>query len=86
MAELTRPVAQKQRGQHDVLAWLARRNHGYYVLGYLVLLILAVWTLFPVYWQLVTSLRSDVDLFSPTVTLIPRVLTADHYEKILGPS
>lgn len=86
MAELTRPVAQKQRGQNDVLAWLARRNHGYYILGYLVLLILAVWTLFPVYWQLVTSLRSDVDLFSPTVTLIPRVLTADHYEKILGPS
>jgi multiple sugar transport system permease protein len=49
-----------------------------------MLAILALWTIFPFYWQLATSLRSDVDLYSPTVSLVPKALTADHYAKVFG--
>lgn len=86
MAEAVRPIERAQPSERRISAWLVYRNRGYYLVGYLVLLALALWTLFPVYWQIATSLRADVDLFSPTVTLVPRVLTGEHYEKILGPS
>ncbi len=78
MAEVARRIERARPSERSLLVWLARRNRGYYLIGYLVLLVLAVWTLFPVYWQLATSLRADVDLFSPTVTLLPRVLTGEH--------
>lgn len=86
MAEAAGPLERVRPAERSLGLWLARRNRGYYIIGYAVLLFLALWTLFPVYWQLATSLRSDVDLFSSTVTLIPRIITTEHYEKILGPS
>jgi ABC-type glycerol-3-phosphate transport system permease component len=86
MAEAIRPVESSRPGERGLILWLTQQNRAYYLVGYLLLLALALWTLFPVYWQLATSLRADVDLFSPTVTLVPRVLTGEHYEKILGPS
>jgi ABC-type glycerol-3-phosphate transport system permease component len=86
MAEAIRPVESSRPGERGLILWLTQKNRAYYLVGYLLLLALALWTLFPVYWQLATSLRADVDLFSPTVTLVPRVLTGEHYEKILGPS
>jgi multiple sugar transport system permease protein len=63
---------------------LPRRNRGWYLAAYVMLAILALWTIFPFYWQLATSLRSDVDLYSPTVSLVPKALTADHYAKVFG--
>jgi len=86
MPETVRPIERTRPSERRLVAWLVYRNRGYYLIGYLALVALALWTLFPVYWQLATSLRADVDLFSPTVTLLPRVLTPEHYEKILGPS
>lgn len=86
MAEVAGPIERIRPAERNLRWWLVHRNRGYYALGYAALLILSVWTLFPVYWQLATSVRSDVDLFSSTVTLIPRILTFEHYEKILGPS
>src|SRR5262249_19567840 len=41
---------------------------------------------FPFYWQIATSLRSDVDLYSATVALFPKALTLDHYLKIFAPA
>ena len=67
-------------------SWLSTKNRGYYLAGYVLLGILGVWTIFPFYWQLATSLRSDVDLYSPTVSLIPSTLTLDHYAKVFAPS
>jgi ABC-type glycerol-3-phosphate transport system permease component len=70
-----------------VYSWLATKNRGYFLAGYAVLLVLALWTAFPFYWQIATSLRADVDLYTPVVTLIPRQVTLEHYQKVLfGPT
>ena len=41
------------------------------------------WTVFPFYWQLATSLRSDADLYTPVIALIPQAWTLDHYYQVL---
>lgn len=69
-----------------VWSWLATKNRGYFLAGYLLLAVLGIWTIFPFYWQLATSLRSDVDLYTPVVSLIPRTLTLEHYGKVFGPN
>src|SRR6266536_6692885 len=66
-----------------VYSWLAQKNRGYYLAGYAILTTLGLWTAFPVYWQIATSLRSDADLYSPVVGLIPRAWTLDHYYNVL---
>jgi multiple sugar transport system permease protein len=67
-------------------SWIARKNRGWYLLAYLGLAVLSLWTILPFYWQVATSLRSDVDLYSPTVSLIPRTVTLEHYQQVFGPS
>lgn len=70
-----------------VVSWLAKKNRGYYLLGYALLFVLGWWTAFPFYWQLATSVRADVDLYSPVVSLIPSSITFEHYNKVLfGPT
>ena len=69
-----------------VWTWLATKNRGYYLAGYLLLATLGIWTIFPVYWQLATSVRADVDLYTSVVSLIPTNLTPDHFAKVLAPS
>jgi multiple sugar transport system permease protein len=65
--------------------WLTRKNRGWYVLAYVLLAVLSLWTIFPFYWQLATSLRRDVDLYSSSLALIPTSLTIEHYARVLGP-
>ena len=67
----------------SVWSWLATKNRGYYLAGYVILVLLGLWTAFPVYWQLATSLRSDADLYTPVVALIPRAWTLEHYYNVL---
>jgi len=66
-----------------VISWLNRKNRGYYLAGYLILFVLGAWTAFPFYWQIATSLRLDVDLYTAVVAVIPRSLTLEHYDKVL---
>jgi ABC-type glycerol-3-phosphate transport system permease component len=66
-----------------VYSYLAQKNRGYYLAGYAVLIVLGLWTSFPIYWQLATSVRSDADLYTPVVALIPRAWTLDHYYNVL---
>ena len=67
------------------VAWLARKNIGWYVLAYVLLALLSIWTVFPFYWQLATSFRHDVDLYSSSLALIPTALTLDHYARVFAP-
>src|SRR5437868_15301243 len=67
------------------VSWLARKNFGWYALAYVLLASLSIWTIFPFYWQLATSLRRDVDLYSTSLALIPTALTLDHYARVFGP-
>src|SRR3954454_3161534 len=66
-----------------VFSWLNQKNRGYYLAGYLLLFVLGFWSFFPFYWQLATSFRLDVDLYTPVVAVIPHVFTLDHYNKVL---
>jgi len=88
VAQLTRTsVARPAAPERSipVLGWLARKNRGYLLAGYLILAVLSIWTIFPFYWQVATSLRSDVDLYSSTVALVPQKLTLEHYVKVFSP-
>ena len=38
------------------------------------------------YWQLATSLRKDVDLYSASLALIPTALTVEHYARVFAPN
>ncbi|MCC6179674.1 MAG: carbohydrate ABC transporter permease [Chloroflexi bacterium] len=67
-----------------VLTWLSQKNRGYFLAGYALLAIFGIWTIFPVYWQIATSLRLDADLYTPQVSLIPHVFTLAHYGKVLN--
>src|SRR3954454_3128554 len=66
-----------------VYSYLAQKNRGYYLAGYSILIFMGLWTAFPVYWQIATSVRSDADLYTPVVGLIPRAWTMDHYYNVL---
>ena len=37
--------------------WLSHRDRGWYILGYVLLVIIGLWTIFPFYWQLATSVQ-----------------------------
>lgn len=68
------------------LAWLTQKNRGWYFVAYVLLVLLTVWTLFPFYWQVVTSFRSDVDTYAKDISLVPVNVTLDHYKTVLfGP-
>jgi ABC-type glycerol-3-phosphate transport system permease component len=86
MAE-TASVAPAPRARStSVGAWLARKNRGWYIVAYVLLVVLAIWTLFPFYWQVVTSLRSDASTYSKEISLVPDNITFDNYIAVLtGP-
>lgn len=82
MAELTRPVALPAERSLPVIGWLARKNRGWYLLGYVLLVLITLWTIFPFYWQLATSLRSDADTYAKEIAIIPTRITFEHYVSI----
>ncbi|MGI9148842.1 MAG: carbohydrate ABC transporter permease [Chloroflexota bacterium] len=87
MAVITRaarPASATTRSARRV-SWLARKNSGWYVLAYVLLAVLSIWTIFPFYWQLATSFRHDVDLYSTSLALVPTTLTLEHYARVFAP-
>jgi multiple sugar transport system permease protein len=48
--------------------------------GYAVLLVLVVWTLGPLYWMVVTSLKTNSEIYGTTATLWPRRPTLANYD------
>lgn len=49
----------------------------------LFLLIFSVIVIFPIAWTVITSLKTDVQMFSIPPKLIPNPITGKHYEEIL---
>jgi multiple sugar transport system permease protein len=84
LTRTARSAAATTRSSRRV-SWLARKNFGWYALAYVLLALLSIWTIFPFYWQLATSLRQDVDLYSSHLALIPTALTLDHYTRVFAP-
>ena len=63
-----------------------RRGRGALLLRTLVALVVAVVTLFPLYWMVVVALTSRSDLLGGTLRLIPASITFDNFAKVLDRS
>ena len=50
------------------------------VVGGVVLCVLIVWTLAPIYWMVVTSLKLNAEIYGEHVTLWPKNPTLDNYD------
>ncbi len=59
----------------------AKRLHN--ILLYCGLALFLFWSLAPVYWVLVTSLKGGNEIFANPPTLIPEVFTLDNYREVL---
>ncbi len=51
---------------------------------YLLVGVIVVYILFPFYWAVVSSLKTDKELFQPGVTYWPENLTFENYSKVLS--
>ncbi len=51
----------------------------YFWLGSFALIVLMFWTLAPLYWMIVTSLKDQSEIYGPGVTLWPTSPTLDNY-------
>lgn len=49
------------------------------IVSTLVLLCLMVWTMAPLYWMVVTSLKSNTEIYGSAATLWPKTVTFDNY-------
>jgi multiple sugar transport system permease protein len=63
--------------------WWSKDNHGWLLLGYLVLLVAVVWTILPLYWVLISSVKSDAEFYSLSNVLWPSAVTLQHYIDIM---
>ena len=52
--------------------------------GGVVLFVLIIWTLAPIYWMVVTSLKLNAEIYGEHVTLWPRNPTLDNYDVLFG--
>jgi multiple sugar transport system permease protein len=65
----------------------SQRGHGFptgKVIAWLVVIALALLTLFPFYWALRTALSTQRDLLSDPATLLPANFTWDNFRSVLG--
>ncbi len=46
--------------------------------------IMVLWSLFPIYWMLSTSLKTDLDVIKKPTDIWPREVTLEHYRQILN--
>jgi len=66
-----------------MIAWINRKNRGWYLLAYLLLALLVFWSVFPIYWMLVTSVKTQAEMYSKTAVLWPTVATLRNYDEVL---
>ena len=66
--------------------WLAHHNRGWLLAGYLVLLIAVVWTVLPLYWVSISSIKSDADFYKMQDVLWPSSFTLQHFSEIVNSS
>jgi multiple sugar transport system permease protein len=62
---------------------MARNKMWTLIVTIAVMAVLLVWTLFPFYWMLVTSIKENSEIYSPVVQLIPRTFTLVHWNDLI---
>lgn len=63
-----------------------RRNRARTVLIATLQGILALWTIFPFYWMLATSLKPNREIYGATARLIPSAVTLQHWRELFTQS
>jgi multiple sugar transport system permease protein len=82
MAQTTQAISVAPERSIPIITWLSRKNRGWYLVAYILLVLLTIWTLFPFYWQVATSLRSDASTYAKEISLIPTEITFEHYRTV----
>jgi multiple sugar transport system permease protein len=86
MAQTTQAISVAPERSIPIITWLSRKNRGWYLVAYILLVLLTIWTLFPFYWQVATSLRSDASTYAKEISLIPTEITFEHYRTVFTSS
>jgi multiple sugar transport system permease protein len=86
MAQTTRAISVAPERSIPIITWLSRKNRGWYLVAYILLVLLTIWTLFPFYWQVATSLRSDASTYAKEISLFPTEITFEHYRTVFTSS
>src|SRR5262249_49097592 len=76
---LTRPVSRSRRLRKSRFGRILFRAP-----FYLLILVIAVYTLFPFYWVVRSSFTPEVNLFQTPIQYIPQHPTLDNYREVLS--
>jgi multiple sugar transport system permease protein len=60
-----------------------RRSKTKLLITVLVLAVLLVWTVFPFYWMIVTSIKTNDEIYGPVAALVPTTFTTVHWQELL---
>src|SRR5712692_2333539 len=69
-----------------VVSYLARKNRGWLLLGYVLLLVAALWAIIPIYWMILTSFKTEAEINTVEVVFFPRNFTLAHYIQVFTAS
>jgi multiple sugar transport system permease protein len=75
-----------ERRSIPIVSYLAKKDRGWLLLGYLIIAVLAIWTIIPIYWQILTSFKSEAEINTVEVVLFPREFTFYHYYEVFATS
>jgi multiple sugar transport system permease protein len=76
-------MPQARAAVNPIVRWLGKDNHGWLLIGYLILLVAVVWTVLPLYWVMISSLKPDADFYKLQDVLWPSSFTVQHYVDML---
>jgi multiple sugar transport system permease protein len=77
MATATRAAATAR--SIPLIAYLSKHNRGWLLLGYVILLVAAIWTIIPIYWMILTSFKTEAEINTIEVVFFPRHFSLEHY-------
>ncbi|PRH83966.1 carbohydrate ABC transporter permease [Labrys okinawensis] len=64
------------------MATISKSSRNWDIATYAVLVLLAIFCLFPIVWTFLTSIKVDADIVTQTMVYLPTRFTFDHYVKI----
>ena len=82
----TKQATESNRRSIPIVSYLARKNRGWLLLGYVVIAAFAIWTIIPIYWELLTSFKTEAEINTIEVVLFPREFTFYHYVEVFTAS
>jgi multiple sugar transport system permease protein len=82
----TLQATESNRRSLPIVSYLARKNRGWLLLGYVVIAVFAIWTIIPIYWELLTSFKTEAEINTIEVVLFPREFTFYHYVEVFTAS